>query len=51
MQSRKLEQPLGAVTLDPERRRRVRRTTLAVTAVALLFYVGFIVMMLLRATH
>jgi uncharacterized membrane protein (DUF485 family) len=36
---------------DAQRRRRVRRTTLAVTLVVLGFYFGFIVMMLYRATH
>jgi hypothetical protein len=34
---------------DDGRRRRVRRTTLILAAVALAFYVGFIVMSLVRA--
>ncbi|MBV8495296.1 MAG: hypothetical protein JO361_00795 [Gammaproteobacteria bacterium] len=34
-----------------ERQRRVRRSTLAYALVAAAFYVGFIVLMLLRATR
>ncbi|MBW4052788.1 MAG: hypothetical protein HIU85_15240 [Proteobacteria bacterium] len=36
---------------DLERRKRVRRTTFVVTAVVLFFYLGFIAMMMYRATH
>jgi uncharacterized membrane protein (DUF485 family) len=36
---------------DPERRKRVRITTLVVTLVVLAFYFGFIAMMLYRATR
>jgi len=44
------EQPLPMQD-DPERRRRVRRTTIVVSLVALAFYVGFIIMMLVRGTR
>jgi cell division septal protein FtsQ len=36
---------------DLERRKRVRRSTLVVTAVVLFFYLGFIAMMMYRALH
>jgi uncharacterized membrane protein (DUF485 family) len=36
---------------DLERRKRVRRTTWVVTGVVLFFYLGFIAMMMYRATH
>jgi uncharacterized membrane protein len=36
---------------DIARRKRVRRTTLVVTGIVLLFYFGFIAMMLIRATR
>jgi ABC-type uncharacterized transport system permease subunit len=36
---------------DPDRRRRVRRTAIILAAVALAFYVGFIVMSLVRASR
>jgi uncharacterized membrane protein (DUF485 family) len=36
---------------DAQRRKRVRRTTLVVTLVVLVFYFGFIAMMLYRATR
>ncbi len=34
---------------DPERRKRVRRTALVLAFVAIAFYVGFIVMSVVRA--
>jgi hypothetical protein len=43
-------QPLPAA-LDEERRRRVRRSAILFGLVAVGFYVGFIVMMLVRATR
>jgi hypothetical protein len=44
--------PLGmAAQDDPDRRRRVRRTALILAALALAFYVGFIVMSLVRASR
>ena len=45
------EQPLPTRHEDDGRRKRVRRTTLVVTLVALAFYFGFIAMMLYRATR
>ncbi len=36
---------------DPDRRRRVRRTAIVLAAVALAFYVAFIVMSLVRASR
>ena len=36
---------------DAQRRKRVRRTTIVVSLVALAFYFGFIVMMLVRGSH
>jgi hypothetical protein len=36
---------------DPDRRRRVRRTAIILAAVALAFYVGFIVMSVVRASR
>jgi hypothetical protein len=36
---------------DPDRRRRVRRTTVILAAIALAFYLGFIVMSLVRASR
>jgi hypothetical protein len=36
---------------ESERRRRVRRSTLAYALVAAAFYVGFIVLMMVRATR
>jgi hypothetical protein len=45
------EQPLLVRQDDVSRRKRVRRTTLVVTLVALAFYFGFIAMMLVRATR
>jgi hypothetical protein len=34
---------------DAERKKNIRRTTLAVTAIALAFFIGFILMGVLRA--
>jgi hypothetical protein len=42
-------QPL-AQNDDPDRRKRVRRTALLCALVALAFYVGFIVMMVIRGS-
>lgn len=36
---------------DAQRRKRVRSTTLVVTAIVLFFYFGFIALMMYRATH
>lgn len=36
---------------DPDRRRRVRRSAIILAGVALAFYVGFIVMSLVRASR
>jgi hypothetical protein len=36
---------------DSDRRRRVRRTAIILTAIALAFYFGFIVMSLVRASR
>jgi len=36
---------------DPDRRRRVRRTAIILAAVALAFYIGFIVMSLVRGSR
>jgi uncharacterized membrane protein len=44
-------QPLARASDELERRRRVRRTTLIFVAVAVGFYVGFIVLMLARAAR
>ena len=40
--------PAGMTDMDPERRRRVRRTALLLALVAAAFYLGFIVMALVR---
>ncbi len=40
---------LVAVDSDSERRKRVRRTALVLAIVALTFYIGFIVMSVVRA--
>jgi hypothetical protein len=40
-----------ALTRQGEQQRRVRRSTLAYALVAAAFYVGFIVLMLVRATR
>ena len=45
------ERPLSTREDAAGRRKRVRRTTLVVTLVALAFSFGFIAMMLYRATH
>lgn len=45
------EHPIPVAHDDSGRRKRVRRTTLAVTLVVLAFYFGFIAMMLVRATR
>jgi len=37
------------IATDAERKRRVRRTALIMTAVAMAFYLGFILMGVLRA--
>ncbi|HTT02360.1 MAG TPA: hypothetical protein VMG11_09775 [Steroidobacteraceae bacterium] len=36
---------------DDERRRRIRRTTLLLALIALAFYVGFILMSVMRGTR
>jgi hypothetical protein len=41
----------SAPTRQDEQRRRVRRSTLAYALVAAAFYLGFIVLMLVRATR
>ncbi len=35
---------------DAEKRKRIRRTTIVVALIALTFYIGFIVMMLVRGS-
>ena len=45
------EQPLAPRQAEAQRRKRVRLTTLVVSLVALAFYFGFIVMMLVRGSH
>ena len=41
----------GPTVADASRRRRVRRTAFLLGGVALVFYVGFITMMIWRATR
>jgi uncharacterized membrane protein (DUF485 family) len=45
------EQPITNRQEDLERRKGVRRTTLIVTLVVLFFYLGFMALMMYRATH
>jgi hypothetical protein len=43
--------PADMTDLDPERRRRVRRTALLLALVAAAFYLGFIIMSVVRASR
>lgn len=43
------DSPPAVADLDPERRRRVRRSALLFGAIALAFYLGFIILSLVRA--
>ena len=43
--------PADVTELDPERRRRVRRTALLLALVAAAFYLGFIIMSVVRASR
>ena len=43
--------PADVTELDPERRRRVRRTALLLALVAAAFYFGFIIMSVVRASR
>ncbi|MBW4050386.1 MAG: hypothetical protein HIU85_02830 [Proteobacteria bacterium] len=45
------QQPKPMQQDDAERRKRVRRSTWVVTGIVLFFYLGFIAMMMYRATH
>jgi len=42
---------VAAASSDPETRRRIRRRALALTAVALAFYLGFIALSIYRSRH
>jgi hypothetical protein len=42
--------PADMATLDPERRRRVRRSALLLALIAAAFYVGFIILSVVRST-
>lgn len=46
-----IDAPQTPVLSEEERRRKVRRTALVLGLVALTFYVGFIVMSVMRSRH